>query len=660
MLMHLLFARFAQAASSFTVALVPDTQHYCETAQNSATFTAQTQWIVANVGARDIVFVAHVGDIVEHGSNATEWSRADSAMDELDVAPPAPPDGNVPYCAALGNHDYDVLDDKSSATNFLAHFGAGRYAGKTWFLGASSDGRNLAQRFWTGSGPMVHLALEWHPADDGIAWAQSMLAAHPDEPAIVTTHEYLQPGNPGVRDTGGGDHDGAGDNSAEDLFRKLVEPFPQVCLVLGGHHQGNGRATATTALGRSVLQILADYQDDPGGGNGWMRMLELRPASGQLVSSTVSPTYIAGVSSGPDRSLDPDSNFTQPFDLEGMRDDLRTRATLHFRQGQDGGFGVYALARDTYVGDGSAGITLPNVAYGSAPTLRVDGDDDREQALLVFSGIIGSAPGRIPLGTTIERATLTLTTEGSGAASVDGGSLHRMLVPWNEASTWNSLGAGVQLGSEAVSTADANSAGLVSSKGTCSIDVTASVQAWANGSPNYGWVVVGNGNDRWDFRASDWASVAERPLLTVRWLSACPTPERHCVAATNSASNGAWLDWLGSTSLAANDATLIAHALPPGKVGLYFYGAQRTFVPFGDGFRCVSSPVVRLGPPASSSAQGVLQRALDFASPPLSSGSGAVSAGSIWSFQGWYRDPNLLGGSGTNLTDALETSFCPR
>src|SRR5262249_40010813 len=155
------------------------------------------------------------------------------------------------------------------------------------------------------------------------------------------------------------------------LFRKLVEPWPQVFLVLGGHYQGNGRASATTQLGRVVQQILADYQDDPGGGNGWMRLLAFEPALAQLSVATTSPTYAAGSTPGPDRSLDPDGNFTLALDLAALREDLRTRTTLHFRQGQDSGFGAYAQAHDTYVGDGSAGTTLPNVSYGGATTLRV-------------------------------------------------------------------------------------------------------------------------------------------------------------------------------------------------------------------------------------------------------------------------------------------------
>jgi hypothetical protein len=52
---------------------------------------------------------------------------------------------------------------------------------------------------------------------------------------------------------------------------------------------------------------------------------------------------------------------------------------------------------------------------------------------------------------------------------------------------------------------------------TGSVDVTASVQAWVNGAPNLGWVIVANSSNGWAFRSSDWAGMAERPMLTVVW-----------------------------------------------------------------------------------------------------------------------------------------------
>jgi hypothetical protein len=649
----------------FTIVVLPDVQHYTETDLGNAWFVAQTDWIVHNIAARHITFVTQVGDLVEHGaqgpsSNALEWSRADAAMDVLEFAPPAPPDGNVPYSAALGNHDYDYFSNKGQATQFLQWFGPARYAGKTWFVGSSPDGRNFAQVFATSNGPLLHITLEWHTADVGLAWAESVLAAHPDLPALVSTHEFIGIGDPAARTTGGSLVDNSGSNSAEQVFRKLVEPFPQICAVLCGHTNGNGQLVSGTPLGRDVVQLLADYQDDPNGGNGWLRVLEFDPAHGQLNVSTFSPTFVAGTTPGTNRALDPGDNFSLPLDLDLVREELRTHVTLHFRRGQNAGFGVYDSALDTHVGNGDAGVTLPGAAYGAMSNVRVDLDDDQEQGLLRFDAIVGSAPGEIPLGTTIERAILTLTTEGTNSESASGATLHRMKLGWNANSTWNSLGNGVQLGAEAETFSDADTAGAVAAKGTRSFDVTSSVQAWVDGAPDLGWLLLASGVDGWEFRSSDWKEIAERPLLTVRYFDPCPAPRRFCVGAPNSHSSGAWLTWSGATSLTHNDAMLTAHSVPPGAAGIFFYGAQRTQIPFGDGYVCIAAPVTRLGPPSDADAWGLLQRTLDFAAWPFDSGAGAIVAGSTWSFQAWYRDPTGPGGSSTNTSDALEVDFCPR
>ena len=45
---------------------MPDTQHYSESFP--AIFTSQTQWIVDNKDARNIVFVTHEGDIVNQNN----------------------------------------------------------------------------------------------------------------------------------------------------------------------------------------------------------------------------------------------------------------------------------------------------------------------------------------------------------------------------------------------------------------------------------------------------------------------------------------------------------------------------------------------------------------------------------------------------------------
>jgi len=134
----------------------------------------------------------------------------------------------------------------------------------------------------------------------------------------------------------------------------------------------------------------------------------------------------------------------------------------------------------------------------------------------------------------------------------------------------------------------------------------------------------------------------------------------YCIGAPNSAGPGAQMSYGGSTDIANNDFTLIVQGCPTTVPGLFFYGKAPVQVAFGDGWRCVggSLGLFRLGPPVFTDGTGSASRLLDFTSMPVSGGSGAITAGSTWGFQYWFRD-NAAGGAGFNLSDALSATFCP-
>jgi hypothetical protein len=72
---------------------------------------------------------------------------------------------------------------------------------------------------------------------------------------------------------------------------------------------------------------------------------------------------------------------------------------------------------------------------------------------------------------------------------------------------------GVQVGSETVAVADAaRTTELIAST---TFDVLPSLQAWADGASNLGWVFLNDGPDGMEFRSSEYGTVAVRPMLTV-------------------------------------------------------------------------------------------------------------------------------------------------
>ena len=74
-------------ATDFTIIALPDTQHYSD--QYPEIYFSQTQWIVDNKDALNIVFVTHLGDLVQHNDlYPEEWVVADEAMRLLDDVVP--------------------------------------------------------------------------------------------------------------------------------------------------------------------------------------------------------------------------------------------------------------------------------------------------------------------------------------------------------------------------------------------------------------------------------------------------------------------------------------------------------------------------------------------------------------------------------------------
>jgi hypothetical protein len=136
----------------------------------------------------------------------------------------------------------------------------------------------------------------------------------------------------------------------------------------------------------------------------------------------------------------------------------------------------------------------------------------------------------------------------------------------------------------------------------------------------------------------------------------------YCDITPNSAGSGARISSAGSLSLLFNDFELTAEDAAPNQFSLFFYGGGQTSVPFGDGTLCVSSSgagVFRFGPPGQTNANGKITRTVNWNAAPTGTGPGAVTPGTTWNYQLWYRDPSGPGGSGFNLSDALSATLCP-
>ena len=126
----------------------------------------------------------------------------------------------------------------------------------------------------------------------------------------------------------------------------------------------------------------------------------------------------------------------------------------------------------------------------------------------------------------------------------------------------------------------------------------------------------------------------------------------YCVSSQNSTGGAATIYYAGSLSVTSNDLQLFSSPVPTQQYGLFIYSGSQAQVSFGNGTRCVGAPVVRFSV-QQASAFGDLWQPVDMLAPPVN---GAFSAGSVWNFQSWFRDPTA-GGSGFNLSDGLSITF---
>jgi hypothetical protein len=296
------------ASPDFTLGVIPDTQHYVDSA-NYPTFTAQTQWLVANRNALNLAFVTHLGDIAQNiDAVQQEWIRADTSMKVLD-------DAGVEYNVSPGNHDISAAgvaafyDQYFPVSRFLPKSSYGGWLGKE--AGEiNRENKDNYELFSVGSLDFLVVHLEMDIPDYSLAWADKILKRYPNRRAIVSTHIYLDTTatrrtSPQFRSNG---------TSAENVWQQLIKPNCNVFLVVNGHYHGEARRTDLNNCGQPVHQVVQDYQDFANGGDGWLRYYTFKPAQNRINVYTYSPTRNGGLG---EYDTDAQSQFTLDYTMQG-------------------------------------------------------------------------------------------------------------------------------------------------------------------------------------------------------------------------------------------------------------------------------------------------------------------------------------------------------
>jgi hypothetical protein len=287
----------AASAEDFSIIVLPDTQKYSCGAycgSISAIFEAQTQWIVNNKDALNIVYVAHAGDIVENAMKEDEYIRAADAMSLLEDPVTTSLPYGIPYGVLRGNHDQESTYDY-----YNQYFGVSQFSDRSYYGGSynGTDNNNNYTLFGASGMNFIVINLEYNPSSAVRDWADALLATYSNRRAIVVSHYIINVGNPGAF------------SSAGQAIYNALKGNPNMFLMLCGHMHGEGRRV-DVYNGNTVNTLLADYQDYANGGNGFLRILRFSPSKNEIAVETYSPWL--------DRyETDSESEFVLQYDMGG-------------------------------------------------------------------------------------------------------------------------------------------------------------------------------------------------------------------------------------------------------------------------------------------------------------------------------------------------------
>lgn len=295
----------AAPKGSFSIVVIPDTQHYrgrgtksqpdSQDPVTNPTFQAWTGWIASNLKRQRIVFVSHVGDIVDK-NNRDQWAVARRCMDELHK--------KVPYGVSVGNHD---MSSDGNSSLFQEVFPQSRFENFEWYGGCfvSSSGKpsisgnnaNSVQLFEAEELKFVALHLECNAPDDVLAWADSVLTKHSNRRALITTHMGLGPlekpntsrdyfDAPKGRMKWTKRHGKRG-NTPQQMWEKCFNKHNNVFMICSGDQSRTQalRQRSVAKNGNRVHELLSDY-----GTNG-LRVMRFVPTKNLIEVRTWDPIH---------------------------------------------------------------------------------------------------------------------------------------------------------------------------------------------------------------------------------------------------------------------------------------------------------------------------------------------------------------------------------
>ncbi|MEG1547627.1 MAG: metallophosphoesterase [Clostridia bacterium] len=254
----------------YMIAWMSDTQYYAESYPEI--FNSITDWIASNHTRLNIEYVVHTGDVVNSYDDSVQWANAKAALSVLD--------GKVPLHAVAGNHDID--NDHQRYDAYLELLGEDRFDSLATFGGSFDGGKGRYDLLDIDGEPVILLSVGYWVNTAEIEWLNQTLREYVDRTAILCFHSYI-------------DTDESLTTDGKRLYTDVVAQNPNVKLVLCGHRHGVNHFAATFddngdgTPERTVYQLVADYQNEPNGGGGYLCLLSFDSSARQINVTSYSP-----------------------------------------------------------------------------------------------------------------------------------------------------------------------------------------------------------------------------------------------------------------------------------------------------------------------------------------------------------------------------------
>ncbi len=238
---------------AYSIAVIPDIQELSMTYPDK--LTTVMEWIVDNAEKENILFTLDLGDLTWNGH---QGAAADNANKEFTTARAAFDllrDAGMEFSVSYGNHDYTPGSPRGTAL-YNQYFPYEIFASQDAFGGAQEEGVSDNIYYYVNTKAVNYLivALEFNPDAETVAWANEVIADHPDRTVIVTVHDYLE-------------GDGSRWDSGTRLWNDLIKKHENIAFVICGHDWSDDYSGDLVMRrdkgenGNLVYQVMVNAQD---------------------------------------------------------------------------------------------------------------------------------------------------------------------------------------------------------------------------------------------------------------------------------------------------------------------------------------------------------------------------------------------------------------